>query len=370
MACTEPLVPVVLNFQGIIREESELSIRAQSSLSRRPVVLTEGARERRLGPGGCEGRSMKQENGVAMKEEQSNARIREASDLPIKEHILMVNDLPRGQKYYEAMKAKIRRGDVVLEVGTGAGLLSCLAARLGAKHVYTVEQSPLLYQVARNVVEANGLSDKITLLNVHSKDLASLGVIHELIDVFVTETIGTEGLDEGIIPIFEHIKPLLSPEARIIPETVKFKHCLVNMSGIREQSEILHPILGVDMSALNSEVKSNNLCWMQPIELWREVSTTAETPVFDLLNFKAAESTQQLDVTSDNICDGMLNWAEFRLAKKVSIETRYRYFGSNWGNSIHFMPRQLVVRGNTCAAQFRISNDKLSWALNWKIGRK
>ena len=96
-------------------------------------------------------------------------------ELSIREHILMVNDLPRGQKYRDAMKAKIRRGDLVLEVGTGAGLLSCIAARLGAKHVYSIEQSPLLYRVARTVVEANGLSDKITLLNVHSKDLVSFG---------------------------------------------------------------------------------------------------------------------------------------------------------------------------------------------------
>jgi hypothetical protein len=292
---------------------------------------------------------------------------RAGSDLPIKEHLLMVNDVPRGQRYLEAMQAKIRPGDIVLEVGTGAGLLSCLAAQLGAGHVYTVEQSPILHRVACNVVAANGLSDKITLINANSRDLPSLGIVKEPVNVFVTETIGTQGLDEGIVPIFGDIKVLLAPDAKVIPESVKFKHCLVNMSGIREQVEILHPILGVDLRPLNDEVKSNNMYWMHPIEPWRELSTTAETPEYDLLDFKPTPSTQYTDIIAENTCDGMLIWAEFRLAQGVHIETRYRYFGSNWANSIHFMNRGQVDRGQRCTSEFTFSEDRLSWTLNWKI---
>ena len=292
---------------------------------------------------------------------------KEGSDLPIKSHLLMVNDLPRAQRYLEAMQAKIRPGDIVLEVGTGAGLLSCLAARLGAGHVYTVEQSPKLHRVAREVVATNGYSDKITLINAHSRDLQSLGIIKEPVNVFVTETIGTEGLDEGIVTIFDDVRPFLAADARVIPESVRFKHCLVNMSGIREQVEILHPILGVDLSPLNLELGDNDIFWMQPIEPWREVSTTAETPEYELLNFEPAQSTQLMDIITENICDGMLIWAEFRLAHGVSIETRCRYSGSNWANSVHVMTRGQVNRGQVCTADFRLGEDRLSWTLNWKI---
>jgi type II protein arginine methyltransferase len=289
------------------------------------------------------------------------------SDLPIKEHLLMVNDLPRAQRYLEAMQAKIRPGDIVLEVGTGAGLLTCLAARLGAGHVYTVEQSPVLHRIAQEVIAVNGVSDKVTLINAHSRELRGLGVVKHPIDVFVTETIGTQGLDEGIATIFDDIKGLLAPDARLIPETVRFKHCLVNMSGIREQMEMLQPILGVDLSPLNSEVKSNNMYWMHPIEPWREVSTTAETPERTLLDFTPSESNQEVGIICDNMCDGMLNWAEFGLAAGVRIETRYRYHGASWANSVHFMRRSLVNRGQMCTTHFRYSDDRLSWNLNWSI---
>ena len=66
----------------------------------------------------------------------------------------------------------------------------------------------------------------------------------------------------------------------------------------------------------------------------------------------------------------MLNWAEFKLAKGVSIETRCRSFGGNWANSIHFMQRMLVSRGQVCTATFRIRDDKLSWDLNWTVARR
>lgn len=298
-------------------------------------------------------------------EPQPSRRV--GSDLPIKEHLLMVNDLPRAQRYLEAMQAKIRPGDIVLEVGTGAGLLSCLAARLGAAHVYTVEQSPVLHRIACEVVSVNGLSDKVTLINAHSRELRSLGVVKQPVDVFLTETIGTQGLDEGIITIFDDIKGLLAPGARVIPETVQFKHCLVNMSGIREQVEMLQPILGVDLSPLNSEVKSNNMYWMHPIEPWREISTTTQTPERSLLDFTPGESRQEVEIIADNMCDGMLNWAEFRLADGIRIETRYRYHGASWANSVHFMARTLVTRGQTCTTEFKYSEDRLSWNLHWSI---
>jgi len=298
--------------------------------------------------------------------EHGSAPVR-TGELPILEHILMVNDLDRCETYCEAMHETIRPGDVVLEVGTGAGLLSCLAVRLGARHVYTVERSPVLYEVAKKVFAANGVSDKITLVNASSEDLHALKVIKEPIDVFVTETIGTLGLNEGIVGIFEHVKPLLSPDARVIPKNVKFKLCLVNLSGIRERFEVVEPIVGVDLSALNQELSSNLFFWLHPIETWREVSSTSETRTYDLRNFSPEESHQEMMIIKDNVCDGILAWAEFGLTDGISIDTRYRNLGNSWANALFFMKRMTVGYRSLCTSQFRISDNRLGWTLNWTI---
>ena len=313
---------------------------------------------------------MDQDRAGAAQSEHAAAPIRPRGELSIIDHILMVNDVDRAQRYGEAMHATIRPGDVVLEVGTGAGLLSCLAVRLGARHVYTVERSSVLYEVAKKVFAANGVSDKITLVHATSEELHGLGVVKEPIDVFVTETIGALGLDEGIVPVFEHVKPLLSPSSKVIPRDVKWKQCLVNLSGVRERFEIVEPIVGVDLTALNAELSSNLFFWLHPIEPWREISTVAETRTYDLRNFTLGESHQEMFITKDSVCDGMLTWAEFGLAEQVTIDTRYRHLGNSWANALLFMKRTMVGYRQTCASQFLVNDDRIGWTLNWNIGPK
>ncbi len=59
----------------------------------------------------------------------------------------------------------------MLEVGCGTGLLACIAARLGARQVYAVEPTPLV-DTARALVRANGLEDRVTVLQGCVQDLA------------------------------------------------------------------------------------------------------------------------------------------------------------------------------------------------------
>jgi protein arginine N-methyltransferase 7 len=47
----------------------------------------------------------------------------------------MINDLPRNAFYKTALDLAVRPGCTVLEIGTGSGLLSMLAARAGPDHV-------------------------------------------------------------------------------------------------------------------------------------------------------------------------------------------------------------------------------------------
>ncbi len=299
-------------------------------------------------------------------------KVRESpnGEIHIADHIRRVNDLGRGEKFGAAMLAKIRPGDVVLEVGTGAGLLSCMAAQMGAKHVYTVESSPAMYEIAKRVFAANGLTGKITLIQGGPENLAALRAIREPVDVFVTAAIGAFGLDDRIVPIFEHVRPLLSLNTKVIPERVTFKHCLVNMSGIRERTEITEPVFGFDFGALNAGPKSNLFFARSPIEPWRELSTIAETQTYDLANFTPADSDQELMIIRSNVCDGMLVWAEFELAKDVAIDTRCRDLGENSATVIYTMKRTAVEYGQRCTSHFRITEDRAGWLLNWTIGAK
>jgi SAM-dependent methyltransferase len=99
-----------------------------------------------------------------------------------------------------ATEMQVQEGDVAIDVGCGSGILSIIAAKLGASHVYAVDKSPDVVAVGRSNAEANGVGDKITFF---SGDL--FGPIDESIkaDVIIGDVSGipdTLADDSGWFP--------------------------------------------------------------------------------------------------------------------------------------------------------------------------
>ena len=103
------------------------------------------------------------------------------------EHARMLHDERRTGDFLAALAAAVRPGDVVLDIGTGSGVLAVAAARAGARHVYAVEASDIA-GVAERVFEANGVADRVTLLPGWSRQID----LPEPADLLVAEIIGNE----------------------------------------------------------------------------------------------------------------------------------------------------------------------------------
>lgn len=131
-------------------------------------------------------------------------------------HAAMLQDEMRVDWFARAVAALVRPGDVALDLGCGTGLLAMLAARAGARHVYAVEQSQIV-EVARELVAANGLDDRVTIVPGLSFDLD----LPERAGVVISETLGAWGIDEGIAAIMADARERLAkPDARFIPDGV------------------------------------------------------------------------------------------------------------------------------------------------------
>ncbi|WP_425592909.1 50S ribosomal protein L11 methyltransferase [Epibacterium ulvae] len=134
-------------------------------------------------------------------------------------HYPMMADTARNEAYTAAIQAKVRPGDIVLDIGCGAGLTAMMAARAGAKHVYTCEQQPLIAQAARKVIADNGLSDRITVLSKWSHEIVIGTDMPEPADVVLSEIVDTMLLGEGALATLTHaMAALAKPGARTIPE--------------------------------------------------------------------------------------------------------------------------------------------------------
>ncbi|MDK1349185.1 50S ribosomal protein L11 methyltransferase [Streptomyces sp. 378] len=77
-------------------------------------------------------------------------------------HFAMMNDRERNHAYREAIETTVRPGDLVLDIGTGAGVTALMAARAGG-NVVTCESNAYTAFLADRVISANGYGDRVTL---------------------------------------------------------------------------------------------------------------------------------------------------------------------------------------------------------------
>jgi precorrin-6B methylase 2 len=132
------------------------------------------------------------------------------------EHARMLHDERRTGDYLTALAAAVRPSDVVLDIGTGSGVLAVAAARAGAQHVYAVEASDIA-DVAERVFALSGVQDRVTLIHGWSRQIE----LPEPADLLVSEVIGNEPLEEEILETtLDARHRLLVPGARLIPNAL------------------------------------------------------------------------------------------------------------------------------------------------------
>jgi len=133
------------------------------------------------------------------------------------EHARMLHDDRRTSDYIAALRGAVRPDDVVLDIGTGSGVLAIAAARAGARRVYAVEASDIA-DVAEHVFARNGVQDRVTLIRGWSRQIE----LPEPADLLVAELIGNEPLEEEILETtLDARRRLLKPGARLIPHTLE-----------------------------------------------------------------------------------------------------------------------------------------------------
>ena len=112
----------------------------------------------------------------------------------------MLEDHIRTATYHKAIteNRKAFEGKIVLDVGTGTGILSFFAAQAGAKKVYAVEGSVAMARNAEILVENNGLGELIKVIagKIETVELP------EKVDVIISEPMGVMLFHERMIESF------------------------------------------------------------------------------------------------------------------------------------------------------------------------
>jgi len=283
-------------------------------------------------------------------------------------HFPMLADTVRNRAYAEAIAAKVRPGDIVLDIGCGAGLTAMLAARAGAKHVYTCEKQPLIAQAAVRVIAENGLADRITVIPKMSHNLVVGVDLPERADVVISEIVDTVLLGEGALATLVHaMHKLAKPNARAVPERGTLKAQLVESDRLLnlwrpQEAE------GFKLGAFHH---FSNVAQITPNDL-SACHLRGLGPATDLFHFdfmrptlRPAQTAEHLACAATGTIHAVLVFFEMRLSPDIKVSNGLTS-GGHWGRTAFLLAHpiaaapgdRLAIVAHHDTSQFSLSVDQ------------
>lgn len=263
-------------------------------------------------------------------------------------HIPMLNDAARNAAFESAiLQALAAEGPAarLLDIGTGSGLLSLMAARAGATGIVTCESVPLIAETARRIIALNGHAAAITVV---AKPSTGLALGHDLpvrADILVSEILSSDLLAEGVLDTFEDAqRRLLRPGARIIPRAAAAIGCLIESPVLANYAGVSRAA-GFDVSPF-SELAPSRLPVHGRMGQWRRLSPDLELLRLDLTEPAHDPVIRPLSVPilADGLALGMLQWMQFDLAEGIAFANHPEGSADGgWMPILHAFPHPVRV---------------------------
>jgi precorrin-6B methylase 2 len=261
-------------------------------------------------------------------------------------HIPMINDDERNAAYERALKNAVTPDSIVLEIGTGSGLVAMMAARAGAKHVVTCEAVPILAQRAEETIARNGLADRITVLSKRSTQVKLGEDLPEKADIFVSELINIGMLAPNMLPIIQHARAnLVKPEARIIPEAAVVWGVLMQCDHLANINPV-RTIAGFDMGGFDVFRSPGYAQIDLGADPHRVLSGRIRVLDFDFRTAMKTEDLRPLAMIANGAgtCHGICFWFDLILDSETTYRSESRSRTNHWKQAIHFFPEPVEVQ--------------------------
>ena len=284
--------------------------------------------------------------------ENARASLSEAQQRQVPRwHFAMMNDRARNDAYDQAIREAVSEGRTVLDIGSGAGLLSMMAARAGAKHVTACETVAPIAEMAGRIIKENGLSERVTVVAKHSYNLKIGDDLPERADVMVTELLNAGFLGEGILQVIQHARTnLLKPDATIIPQGGTVYAALIESERLVEEDRVSEAA-GFDVRPFNEFANAEYLTKRLNAYPHQFLSESVEVFSFDFLGEPAKPETKAIPITTtaSGTCHGIVLWFRLDLTDAIFIETKPREADTHWRQAIYLeeTPRKLQ-KGEGC----------------------
>ena len=291
-------------------------------------------------------------------------------------HEEMIKDKIRTGSYKKAIENNkiIFKDKIVLDIGSGTGILSIFAAKAGAKHVYGIEYADIA-DYSKEIIKQNNLSDKITIIQSKVEE-ANLPV--DKVDIIISEWMGYFLLYESMLDtlLFARDK-WLKKDGYLLPDKAQ-----IYLAGIQDtlykynKIDSWDNVYGFNFSVLknpalaepiidnfpNNNIISNS-CKIFDIDLY--------TVKVEDLDFSAG---YEIIFNKDDTFNGFVTWfdVEFdKLPNKITLSTSPYEPSTHWKQVMFYSKNDIEVKkkeklkGSICVIKdkmnFRFINSKISF---------
>ncbi|MFQ5561798.1 MAG: tetratricopeptide repeat protein, partial [Nitrospinota bacterium] len=260
-------------------------------------------------------------------------------------HFAMMNDITRNTAYEKAIRENTESSTVTLDIGSGGGLLSLMAARAGAQKVYTCEQNEVLANKAAEVIENNGFSEKIVLLKKRSQKIKLKKDMPRKADLLVSEIFDAGLIGENALYVLKHAKEnLLKRGGKIIPREAIVFGVLAECQDLVDKYRMDH-VSGFDFNSFNDfslhGYAQERVCDYNI----RYLSRIFEVFHFDFHNIKLESLVKKIPVRMlrKGRADAVIFWFRLFLTEKIWLDTGLQST-THWKQAVQFITPERDVR--------------------------
>ena len=230
-------------------------------------------------------------------------------------HRLMLLDELRMTAFQAAIREAVRPGDVVVDLGTGTGILALWAAQAGARRVYAIEPAPII-GVARQIAQSNPDGDRIVFIEADARTVT----LPESADVLVSECMGNFFVTDDLSPVLRDAARFVRPGGRVIPGQLRLWLAPVFYPLLDDVTFWEGPVHGLDLRA--ARWYSLRVTYVRHLDPKMVMSPPQEFDRFDLWRAPDVLSgAMTFPFERQSTIHAVAGWFDARLSEGVSLST-------------------------------------------------
>ena len=283
----------------------------------------------------------------------------------------MIGDGVRMDAYIRALQKCIRPGSVVLDLGTGTGILAMLACKCGARKAYAIDTSDAV-QIAVEAARANGFSDRVVVIQRRSSEVT----LPERVDAIVSDLHGVlPQFQRGLADLVDARDRFLAPGGALVP-------CLDSLwTGVVELPErhakmlapwISEP-LGLDLTTGARYVQN---AWVKVRATASELLTSPSrwgTLDYSSMATPHQQGSSDLRAARSGVGHGLVVWFDAELVEGIGFSNAPGKPDTIYGQAFFPWPEGVALsEGDVVSCQIRadLVGEDYVWTWNSEIRPK